>query len=134
MTKYTAQEKRAIDQAYQAISSLCDCTNWSDAPIWREVTKTERADMASDCPDKTTWARAIVCKAWLEGLNNPDMSARQIYWIRPSYMRAFMLGVCHAIERRNDAYTGPMVEDCAKLCEPLADISRAHSKRITGEL
>lgn len=124
-TNYTKAERTAINAAWASIYQLCECTNHSDAPEWNEAERLERRQM-----DSTTGARAMICKAWLEGLENPDKPAREFYWIRPGYLKAFMLGIRHAVERAGTEYNGPMVEEARQLCGPAIAANDAHTARI----
>lgn len=130
VTRYTKAEKEAINAAWQEVRHLCRCTNWSDGPEWRDAERLERQQCASDEQDKAAKARAMICKGWLEGLENPDAPARSLYWIRRGYRDALFLGVRHAIERRGDEYTGPMVERAAALCREAVAANEAHTRRI----
>lgn len=130
MSDYTKAERAAINAAWSAIYHLCQCTNWSDGPEWREAEKLERKQCASDDRDKTISARAMICKGWLEGLENPEQPASKLYWIRRGYRDALFLGVRHAIERRGDDYNGPRVERAAELCRAVVEAIDAHTRRI----
>jgi len=131
-TPFTKQETAAINAAWQAIRELCTRTNWSDSGTWRDAEKLERQQAPSDepAPIRNTWARAIICKAWAEGLDNPDATARNLYWIRPGYLSALLLGVRHAVERRGDDYNGPIVEEARQLCAAAIAANEAHTRRI----
>lgn len=72
----------------------------------------------------------MICKGWAEGLENPDMPARKLYWIRPGYLAALLLGVRHAVERRGDDYNGPLVEEALQLCRAAVEANEAHTRRI----
>lgn len=133
MTEYTKPEVEAINAAWRSIGELCSRTNWSDGPAWREAERLERKQVPSDCSQRTASARAMICKAWAEGLANPDATARKLYWIRPGYLAALMLGVRHAVERRGDDYNGPLVEECRTLCDAAIAANEAHTRRIVGE-
>jgi hypothetical protein len=130
MTRYTTAQTAAINAAWRAVKHLCSCTNWSDAGAWREAEKLERRQMAPDCDGPATWARAIICKQWLEGLENPETPARHIYYVRPGALQAFLLGVGHAVERLGHHYNGPMVETARELCRAVVEADKAHSRRI----
>jgi hypothetical protein len=104
--QFTESERAAIDAAWRSIHRLCECTDWSDGPKWREAERLERRETGN-----SILARAMICKAWFEGLNGAEKPARDFYWIRPGYLQAFLLGVGHAIRREGDAYTGPMVTE-----------------------
>jgi len=132
MIKFTPTEATAINAAWQAVKQLCECTNWSDSGTWREAEKLERQQAPADEPRATTatWARAMICKQWLEGLESPDTSARDLYGIRPGCLAAFMLGVRHAIERAGTDYNGPMVTEAAELCRAAVAANEAHTRRI----
>lgn len=134
MTRFTNQEVKAINAAWREILELCERTNWSDSGQWRDVERAERKDLPADADMPTTWARAIIVKQWAEGLDNPDRPANKLFWVRPSCLMAFMLGVRHAVERRGDEYNGPLVEECRKLCEAAMTANDAHTRRITGEI
>lgn len=123
--EFTAPERKAIDAAYRALAYLCDCTDWSDAPALREALKLERAQTGN-----ATAAKAMVCKAWAEGLDNPDKPASAFYWIRPGYLRAFLMGVGHKVRRADDSYTGPMVAEARELCVAAIAANDAHTARI----
>ena len=133
-TPFTKQETAAINAAWQEIRELCTRTNWTDSSTWREAEKLERKQAPSDEPRSITgtWARAIICKAWAEGLDNPDATARTLYRIRPGYLSALLLGVRHAVERRGDDYNGPTVEKARELCTAAIAANEAHTRRIAG--
>lgn len=132
MDNFTPTEATAINAAWRAVKRLCECTNWSDAPAWREAERLERKQGAGDWrgPLLTTWARAMICKAWLEGLENPDRPARALFFVRAGYLSAFLLGVRHAIERAGTDYNGPMVTEAAELCRAAVAANDAHTRRI----
>lgn len=125
MTKFTAIERAAISDAFHALVDLCECTNWSDGPALREAFKAERRETQD-----ATIARAMVCAAWSKGLDNPDVTARELYYVRPGYLAALMLGVRHAVERQDDAYTGPKVAAARVLCVDAVAANDAHTARI----
>jgi len=132
MREFSKAETTAINAAWRAINHLCSCTNWSDAGTWREAEKLERKQAPSDEPRAvtSTWARAMICEQWLEGLENPDRPARSFYWIRPGALAAFLLGAGHAMERAGTDYNGPMVEEARELCRAAAAANDAHTARI----
>jgi hypothetical protein len=130
MALYTKTECAAINAAWQAVNEVCSRTNWSDRPAWREAEKLEKRQCASDEPQKAISARAMICKGWLQGLEEPETPASKLYWIRPGYRDALLLGVRHAIERRGDDYTGPIVEEAAALCRVAVEANAAHTSRI----
>ena len=132
MTEFTKAETAAINAAWRSITHLCSCTNWSDAGHWRDAEKLERKQAPTDEPRAVTqtWARAIICKQWLAGLESPETPARSIYYIRPGALRAFLLGVGHAVERAGTDYNGPMVEEARELCRAAVAANDAHTARI----
>lgn len=130
MAEFTKPEVTAINAAYQAIARLCECTNWSDGGAWRDAEKLERQQAPRDETQRGTSARAMIVKAWAEGLESADKPARDIYWIRAGYLQAFLLGVRHAVERAGDGYTGPMVERARELCRDAVAANEAHTRRI----
>lgn len=130
MVSFTKAEQKAITAAWRAIRELCSRTNWSDSGQWTDAEKLERRQVSSDCPTPVIAARALCCKAWAEGLDDPDIPARKLYWIRPGYREALLLGVRHAVERRGDDYNGPLVEECRKLCDAAIAANEAHTRRI----
>ncbi len=130
MNAYTKQEATAINDAWQAIRDLCSCTNWSDGPAWREAEKLERRQVGDSASPVTVAARAMICKAWAEGAANPDRPARNLYWIRPGYLSAFLLGVRHAVEQAGTDYNGPKVAEALRLCEAAIAANDAHTRRI----
>ncbi len=105
MNHYTKQEATSINDAWRALEYLCTCTNWSDAGALKNALKLEREQASSDEPNPSLWAKAMVLKAWREGLDSTDKPLRNVYWIRSGYMGALILGVRHAIERMNSDYT-----------------------------
>lgn len=125
MEQFTKAEREAINAAWQAVRHLCDCTNWGDGPAWREAEKLERRETGN-----ATAARAMICKAWFEGLENPDRPAREFHWIRPGYLKAFLLGVRHACERAGTEYNGPQVEEARQLCPAAIAANDAHTRRF----
>lgn len=133
MTSYTKAETAAINQAWRAINEVCARTNWSDGPQWRDAERLERKQVSDSASPASTAARAMICKAWAEGLDNPEKAARDLYWIRPGYLSAMLLGVRHAIERRGDDYTGPHVEAARALCVDAIAANESHTARILGE-
>lgn len=130
MATYTKAEIAAINEAHRSISHLCSCTNWGDGPAWREAERLERRQCASDETQKGPAARAMICKAWLEGLEGADKAARDLYWIRQGYLTAFLLGVRHHVEREGSEYCGPMVEKCREACRAAVAANEAHTRRI----
>jgi hypothetical protein len=130
--RYTRPEAAAIHAAWQAISHLCECTNWSDAGEWKEAERLERAQFRAD-DQPTLAARAMACSAWARGLDSPDARAREFYMVRPGYLRAMLLGVRHAVERAGDDYTGPMVAEARTLCCAAVVASNSHTRRLVGE-
>lgn len=132
MERFTKSEAAAIDAAWRAVANVCACTNWSDGPAWRDAERAERKQAGGDFPQKTTWARAMICKAWAEGFDNPDRPARELFWIRPGYLGAFLLGVRHKTERAGDSYTGPKVAEARELCGAAIAANDAHTARILG--
>jgi hypothetical protein len=130
MTNYTKPECEAINAAYREIRELCTRTNWSDAGEWRDAERLERQQVSDTAAPSSVAARAMICKAWAEGLDNPEAPASKLYWIRPGYRNALFLGVRHAIERRGDDYNGPLVEECRALCTAAVAANEAHSCRI----
>lgn len=133
MTVYTKQEAAAINDAWQAISNICAYTNWSDGPAWREAEKLERRQVGDFASPVTVAARATICKAWAEGAANPDRTARNLYWIRPGYLAAFLLGVRHAVEQAGTHHNGPKVAEALRFCEAAIAANDAHTRRIVGE-
>lgn len=130
MERFTKSEAAAIDAAWRAVANVCACTNWSDGPAWREAEKLERRQVGDSASPVTVAARAMICKAWAEGAANPDKPARNLYWIRPGYLAAFMLGVRHAVEQAGTDYNGPMVAEALRLCEAAIAANDAHTRRI----
>jgi hypothetical protein len=130
MATYTKAESAAINAAWQAIREVCTRTNWSDGPQWRDAEKLERKQVSGAGGPVAVAARAMICKAWAEGLDEPEKPLSKIYWIRPGYRDALLLGVRHAIERRGDDYTGPIVETARQLCEAAIAANEAHTRRI----
>lgn len=130
MERFTKSEAAAIDAAWRAVANVCACTNWSDGPAWREAEKLERRQVGDSASPVTVAARAMICKAWAEGAANPDKPARNLYWIRPGYLAAFMLGVRHAVEQAGTDYSGPMVAEALRLCEAAIAANDAHTRRI----
>lgn len=125
MTTFTKVEREAIDHAYRAISGICDRTNWGDAPALRDALKLERRETKD-----ATAAKAMVCKAWFEGANEPHKPASAFHWIREGYLRAFLLGVRHQVERADSEYTGPFVAEAKLLCPAAIAANDAHTQRI----
>lgn len=130
MTNYLKPEVVAINAAWQAIAGLCSCTNWSDGAEWREAEKLERRQVADGVTPANAAARAMICKAWAEGLDNPDKPARELFWVRRGYRDAFLLGVRHAVERASTDYNGPQVAKARALCNAAIDANEAHTRRI----
>ena len=130
MERFTKSEAAAIDAAWRAVANVCACTNWSDGPAWREAEKLERRQVGDSASPVTVAARAMICKAWAEGAANPDRPARNLYWIRPGYLSAFLLGVRHAVEQAGTDYNGPKVAEALRLCEAAIAANDAHTRRI----
>jgi len=130
MAEYTKAECTAINAAWQQIKELCTRTNWSDSGEWRDAEKLERQQVPNDSAQRAIAARAMIVKAWAEGLDAPETPASKLYWIRPGYRNALLLGVRHAIERRGDDYNGPLVEQCRALCDAAIAANEAHTRRI----
>ncbi len=133
MTKFTGPEIKAINDAWRAVKELCTRTNWTDTGMWREAEKLERKQAPSDSEQPATWARAIICAQWLDGLENPDQRARSFYFIRPGALMARLLGVGHAVERAGTDYCGPIVDEARELCRAAIAANDSHTQRITGE-
>lgn len=133
MAKFTSQEIKAINDAWRAVKELCTRTNWTDSGVWREAERLERKQAGSSETQVSTWARAMICKQWLEGLESPDQPARSFYYIRPGALMARLLGVGHAVERAGTDYCGPIVEEARELCRAAVAANDAHTRRITGE-
>ena len=125
MTKFTASERAAISAAFHALVDLCECTNWSDGPALHEAFKAEHRETK-----EATIARAMVCAAWAKGLDHPEVTARDLYFVRPGFLAAQLLGVRHAVERQADAYTGPKVAAARALCVDAIAANDAHTSRI----
>jgi len=125
MTAFTKSERAAINAAFNAITDLCECTNWSDGPALQAAMKLERRETKD-----ATIARAMVCAAWAKGLDRPDVAARELYYVRPGYLAAQLLGVRHAVERQDGAYTGPKVAAARALCVDAITANDAHTNRI----
>lgn len=130
MTHYTKQEAASINDAWRALEYLCSCTNWSDTPALKDALKLEKQQAASDEPSPLVWARAMVLKAWLKGIDNPNDRARHFYHVRPGYLRAFLLGVGHAVERAGDDYTGPLVTKARDLAAKAVEANEAAFERM----
>ncbi len=130
MADFTKCEVAAINAAWRSIAHLCDCTNWTDAGEWRAAEREERQQAPSDSSQRSVWARAMICKAWADGLDNPDKPARQLFHIRAGYLRGFMLGVRHRCERADTEYNGPMVAEARDLCTAAIAANDAHTRRI----
>ena len=125
MAAFTKAERNAIEQAWLSITRICESTNWSDAPQFREAVRLERKETRD-----ATAAKAMACKAWFEGFGNPDKPARDLYWIRPGYLSAMLLGVRHAVERADHPGIGHAMEAC-----PAAIAANdAHTQRIVGQV
>ncbi len=125
MTAFTKSERAAISDAFHSLIDLCECTNWSDGPALHEAFKQERRQTQD-----ATVARAMVCKAWSEGVANPEQPASKFYFVRPGYLAAMLLGVRHAVERKENAYTGPKVAAALALCVDAIAANDAHTNRI----
>lgn len=130
MEKFSKAEAAAINAAWAAVKHVCDCTNWSDGPAWRDAERLERQQAGRDDVQKTTWARAMIAKAWLDGFSDPHCPASKLYLTRPGYLAAFMLGARHAVERAGDNYTGPLVAEAAERCAAAVAANDAHTARI----
>lgn len=130
--RYTRQESRTINAAWQEIRHLCECTNWTDSGTWRDAERLERAQFRGD-QQPAIAARAMICTGWARGFDNPDVPARALYHIRPGYLLALLLGVRHADERAGDTYTGPMVASARRMCDAAMSASDAHTRRLVGE-
>ena len=128
MTKaiLNAAEKKAIDKAASAIAYLSSATNWSDEGAWQEAIRLERKQ---GLPAPLAKAKAI--EAWHKGATNPDMPVRDMFHMRPGYLRAFLLGVRHRVERADHDYNGPMFNEALCLCPAALEAFRTVSKRWT---
>ena len=125
MSSYTKTERETINAAFAAILEVCERTNWSDNSRLNDALKLERRETGN-----ITNGRAMVIKAWFEGVSSPDKPLSKCYWIRPGYLGALMLGVSHAIERLPDDYTGPKVRDAIALAPAAIEANNAHTTRI----
>lgn len=109
--EFTKAERAAIDAAARAIAYLSDTTNWSDAGAWAEAIKLERRQGLS-----MTAAKANCARAWHLGAVDPDKPVRDMFYFRPGYLRAYLLGVRHAVERADSEYNGPLFRQALGLC------------------
>ena len=109
--EFTKAERAAIDAAARAIAYLSETTNWSDAGAWAEAIKLERRQGLS-----MTAAKANCAKAWHKGATSPYAPVSDMYLYRPGYLRAYLLGVRHAVERADSDYTGPLFRQALGLC------------------
>ncbi|QZP06769.1 hypothetical protein [Caenibius sp. WL] len=124
MATFNKDERNAINAAFDAIEYLCGSTNWSDPATLREALKLERRETQD-----TTIAKAMICKAWLEGADHPHKPASAFHWVRPGYLKAQLLGVGHAVQRADSAYTGPMVSKARDLCPAAIEAIDAQTAR-----
>ena len=109
--EFTKAERATIDAASRAIAYLSETTNWSDAGAWAEAIKLERRQGLS-----MTAAKANCAKAWHLGASDPDKPVRDMFHYRPGYLRAYLLGVRHAVERADSDYSGPLFREALGLC------------------
>ncbi len=109
--KISSKEKNAIGAAHAAIEYLSSATNWSDAGAWREAVK---LGQKQGLPSILAKGKAI--EAWHKGATSPNLPVSDIYMMRPGYLRAFLLGVRHKIERSEHSYNGPMFSQALDLC------------------
>ena len=117
--EFTKAERAAIDAAARAIAYLSETTNWSDAGAWAEAIKLERRQGLS-----MTAAKANCTKAWHLGAIDPDKPVRDMFHFRPGYLRAYLLGVRHAVERADSDYTGPHFRSALGLCPAAIEAQR----------
>jgi hypothetical protein len=85
-TDYTAKEKAAINTAYSAITYETECTNWSDAPLWRDALKLERPQR-----NTVTDAKALLVSSFAAGMNHA-VSAGDLYGMARGCTFATILG------------------------------------------
>jgi hypothetical protein len=130
MNRYTKQETASINAAWGALEYLCTCTNWSDTGALKSALKLEREQASSDEPNPSLWAKAMVLKAWQEGLSSADKPLRDVYWIRSGYMGALILGVRHAVERMNSDYTRAKVIEARDLATQAIEAHEAAFARV----
>ena len=117
--EFTKAERAAIDAAARAIAYLSETTNWSDAGAWVEAIKLERRQGLS-----MTAAKANCARAWHLGAIDPDKPVRDMFHFRPGYLRAYLLGVRHAVERADSDYTGPHFRSALGLCPAAIEAQR----------
>jgi hypothetical protein len=107
----TKAERAAITKACDAVAYLASATNWSDAGAWADAVKLERKQ---GLPGVLAKGKAL--EAWHKGASNPDARVRDMYHMRPGYLRAYLLGVRHAIDRADHDYNGPMFRRAMEAC------------------
>lgn len=95
MEQFTREERAAIKAAWNGLDDLCQRTNWEDRPQLNQSYQMERQALGD-----TMTARAMVCRAWLEGYREPTAPASSICFRRPGSAVGLLLGVRHAVENR----------------------------------
>jgi hypothetical protein len=86
LATFTKAEIRAIADAYSAISYETECTNWSDAPMWRDALKLERPQR-----DSIHTAKALLVQSFAAGMNGA-VTARDLHGMARGCMFATVLG------------------------------------------
>ena len=124
--KPTAAERTAISAAFGAIEYLASATNWNDSGQLAEALKLERKNLPG------VLATGKVVEAWHKGASSPDMPVRDMYHMRPGYLRAFLLGVRHADERAGHDYNGPMYQRAIDLCPAALEAFDQAAKKWTA--
>ena len=83
---FTRAEIKAISDAYSAITYETECTNWSDAPMWRDALKMERPQR-----DSIHMAKALLVQSFAAGMNHP-IPAGDLYGTARGCIFAMILG------------------------------------------
>lgn len=118
MGNLTKADKALVDNAYRAISYLCECSNHSAPHNWREALRLERKQGLA-----TAEAKANCVKAWLQGATKPTAQASELARIRDGYLKALLLGAGQsetAALFKSD-YTGPLYDKALELAIPAAE-------------
>ena len=124
---FAKTERAAITDAFNAIEYLSGATNWHDAGAWADAIKLERKQ---GLPGLLAKGKAI--EAWHKGAANPDAIVRDMLHYRPGYLKAYLLGVRHAVERADHEYNGPMFKRAMDAAPAAIAAYKATVKRWTA--
>lgn len=86
MTTFTAKERDAINQAFDAIRDRLETTDWNMPVAWRNALKSERRECSN-----ITAAKAMMVENFTDGIRKPE-GAAELFRIRSGCREAHMIG------------------------------------------